>query len=198
MKYLIVLSLLFAPFLVKADTVFGFMNGQFYDVKGTLKYACLMDGSCYDYSTQGMTTLSQILELSTSTPQTITITQGNPTPPPAPQIQYVFLPSAGVPQTLTPTPAPVSEPVITPSCNLNYTLDNKLTLTWSSQGIPTSTTGSIIGTTTMNGGQLDFSHPIGNFYLSSPNGSASSFNPSIFGWKAILGDVSCQLLIPFQ
>ena len=81
-KYLIISLLIFAPILAKADTtVYGFMNGLFYDPTYSLqnpRFGCLPDGNCYDYKAGQNTTLSQILGLSTSTPQTLTITAGNP------------------------------------------------------------------------------------------------------------------------
>ena len=48
-KYLIVLGLLLAPFLTKAETtVYGFMDGKFYDSSQSLKYICFLDNQCYD------------------------------------------------------------------------------------------------------------------------------------------------------
>lgn len=107
-KYLVLGLFILLPFFAKAETqVFGFMNGQFFDVKGDLKYACLGDGNCYDYTTSGMTTLSKILGLSATEPQTITVVTGKPTPPPQPQIVYVPVP------TPVPTPSPVPSPTPT-------------------------------------------------------------------------------------
>lgn len=125
-KYLLIGLLIFVPFLTKADTtVFGFMNGNFYDVNGSLKYACLEDGNCYNYETKAMTTLSQILGLSTSTPQTITVVTGSPSPTPTPQIIYIPIPVsptptpdlALIPQSV-PTPSPIPTPIPTPSCRV--------------------------------------------------------------------------------
>lgn len=98
-KYLLLGFLVLVPFLTKAQTtVYGFMNGNFYDVGGNLKYACLMDGNCFDYSTQGMTTLNQILGGSS----TITVTDGLPTPTPIPT------------PTIIPTPTPIPQPTLLP------------------------------------------------------------------------------------
>lgn len=118
-KYLLIGLLVFLPFFAKAETqVFGFMNGQFYDIKGTLKYACLMDGSCYEYETEKMTTLAKILGLSATIPQTIVVSDGLPTPP---QVIYVPVPVpvpvpvASLESTPSPTPAPASSSTSTPT-----------------------------------------------------------------------------------
>lgn len=112
-KYLILGVLILLPLVSKAQTqIFGFMNGNFYNLAGDLKYACLMDGNCYDYSTQQIISLSQILGLSSSTPQTIIVTSGLPTSTPTTTIQ-------------TPTPQPIPppqlqqliNPIITPMTN---------------------------------------------------------------------------------
>lgn len=119
-KFAIILGLMLIPLFTKADTtIYGFMNGQFYDVNGNLKYGCLMDGSCYDYTNATMTTLSLILGLNTTTPTTITLSQGLPTPTPTPTPIYVYLPAptptpseALVGGITQPTPTPSSAPTI--------------------------------------------------------------------------------------
>ena len=101
-KYLVLGLLVFIPFLAKADTsVFGFMNGNFYDVNGSPLAICFMDNNCL--KSDGTTiSLSAFLGLSTSTPQTITVTTGSPTPPPQPQVVYVPVPQTSTPQVSSP------------------------------------------------------------------------------------------------
>lgn len=123
-KYILVLSLLiFIPFLAKADTtVFGFMNGNFYDANQELKYACLQDGNCWDYSTSKLTTLSTILGLASGQPSTITITSpsvDNVPVNPAPII--TVLPSPAPTPTPNPTPAPSPVPTSVPTLLPAYT-----------------------------------------------------------------------------
>lgn len=100
------LGLLAFPFISQADTVFGFMNGNFYDVKGSLRYACLQDGNCFDYNSQTMTTILEILGVSGT--GTITVTPNllptiTPTPEPTPL------------QTPSPTPTPIINPTPMPT-----------------------------------------------------------------------------------
>lgn len=107
-KYLLVGVLLLTPFITKAETIYGFMNGNFYAVDGTLKYACLMDGSCYNYQTKEIESLQGILGLQNDTPQTITVSNGLPTPTP------VITPTPVVTPTIVPTQAPlgsISQPL---------------------------------------------------------------------------------------
>jgi hypothetical protein len=110
---LIVLGVLFVHPAKAASTVYGFMNGNFYDINGIPKYACLPDGNCYDIAADKMTTLSEILGLSSSVPQTVVISDGLPTPPPV-QIVYVPVPTPVPQPTPTPTPTPTPDPVPTP------------------------------------------------------------------------------------
>lgn len=109
---LLVIGLTFGS-LVKAETtVYGFMNGNFYDANQSLKYACLGDGNCWDYSASKLTTLSAILGLVSGVPSTVTVitpdttnVPANPAPTPTP------FPTP----TPTPTPTPVPTPQPTPS-----------------------------------------------------------------------------------
>lgn len=125
-KYLVLGLLLLVPFFAKANTtVYGFLNGNFYNVNGDLKYACLQDGNCFDYTSQSMTTLNQILGLSTTTPQTITITTGTSTP--VTQVPIVSQ------QTNIATGG--SEPVVSPiveqsSCNLVMSFGDPKIIIW--------------------------------------------------------------------
>lgn len=45
---LILLSIL--PVATKAETIFGFMDGKYYDQNQALKYFCFLDKSCFDIS----------------------------------------------------------------------------------------------------------------------------------------------------
>lgn len=56
MKKLLLVTLLgvlaLLPFQAKAETLFGFMDGKYYDESQTLKYMCFLDNNCYDLNGQ--------------------------------------------------------------------------------------------------------------------------------------------------
>lgn len=71
-KYLIVLALLVAPFVSKAETpagVLGFMDGKYYDESQSLKYICFLDSQCYDLN-QKFAFKREVAGVSTTTPIT--------------------------------------------------------------------------------------------------------------------------------
>lgn len=111
-KYLIISLLAFVPFLAKADTLFGFMNGSFYNVTGQLQAFCFMDNSCFDIqgkqvwndngnfvSTQP---IGSTIPVATSSPITITPSQNN---------QVVIIPQQPIQQIIVTQPTP--QPTLT-------------------------------------------------------------------------------------
>lgn len=97
------LSLLSFPLITGASTVYGFMNGQFYTESGDLRYACLIDGNCYDYTTKQLTNLNTILGLSGSGTVTVDSTS-TPTVLPTPTLSPTITPMT--------TPNPTQNPIV--------------------------------------------------------------------------------------
>lgn len=88
-KYLLgilVVFAIFAPSTKAAETVFGFLDGKFYDSTATLRYQCFMDGNCYDLEGKPapfkMTPVIQptLPANNTATPEQPTSPPANPTP----------------------------------------------------------------------------------------------------------------------
>jgi len=116
MKYIIALIILFSPFVVKAETLMGFLDGSLYGAGGELKWMCFLDGSCIDKDNNQST--RQALGLS-PLPKTTQQTVIAPSTP-----QYVYVPvyvPAPYPSAIVPSGTPIvggattESPVITPT-----------------------------------------------------------------------------------
>ena len=79
---------------VKAETIYGFLDGKFYDSSANLKYMCFLDGNCYDMNQKFAFVNPQI------------------------KVSFNVVPATA--QAVTPAPvAQVIAPVLPTTCNLS-------------------------------------------------------------------------------
>lgn len=104
---LVVLGLFIAP--LASANLYGFMDGKLYDVNGTLKYICFLDGNCLG-DDEKIYTREQVLgnnvspDYSLAEPTVYNVNQDIPRPPaPAPTVEPV----------VEPTPEPTLLPAYT-------------------------------------------------------------------------------------